>query len=235
MWAGVSGVCTVSVFLCTIYCVPGRRVSMRWKCKYRRQIFGEEKALNMSGGVVAVAPRRRVRGTGVDREKQKVMGERVKEKVLESRGPIGSNSWKKEARNTRTMTCYGKRVWKPGNVRFCWVEKAPEKNEERTPPWAAANTPPLFYIFLRLFYGQPYFSCTTAVINTTVEGVFTDNVCDGFVGATMGKKVVYNQMPQNKELGIGWCLLFTFLLHFYFKRWEREWKECKGRKEIIMN
>lgn len=57
----------------------------------------------------------------------------------------------------------------------------------------------------------------------------------GLLGPPWEKKVFYNQMPQNKELGFGSCLLFTFLFHFYFKRWKREWKGCKGKKEINMN
>ena len=139
-------------------------------------------------------------------------------------GQQKSIAGQKGPRNTVTMACYGKGI-EARQYEILLNSKITLDRMKESPYGLMPIHPHLHLLAgcVLLFYDQPYFpGCTTLVVYIRVGGGSEDSVCVELVRATMGKQVVQSQMPQNKELGFGLCLLFTFLLHFYFKRWKRE-------------
>lgn len=110
------------------------------------------------------------------------------------------------------------RVWKPGNLIFCWVAKELWGELREEAPVDCCQSIGIYMFWLPaccLFHSQPNISCcTTLAINITVRGGWgrgsEDNVYDVLVTANMGE-IGSSQPDATKQGARIWIMSVIYL------------------------
>lgn len=172
----------VSVTPPFLYSIPERLAITKWcKCQnyYNKIIKSKVREGSLEVFWLLLSG---IGGVRINREKSSKWssennGRRMRETGARiAKGQYNAIAWKK-GQETLLPWHAMEKGWKPGNMRFSWVAKAPRENEDRKTPTDCSQYAPIYIsgcLCAACVYGQPHFLCsTTLAANVTLEGILT--------------------------------------------------------------